>query len=88
MILARQARPSPLSWPLALAPASPCLSLALALTLALTVALALPYTAFGAHLGFVPPPAVFFLVLTGILVAYLLAVEGVKQLFYRHLATT
>jgi hypothetical protein len=28
---------------------------------------------------------VFFLVLAGILVAYLLAVEGMKQLFFRHL---
>ena len=50
------------------------------------VAVVLPYTPFGVHLGFVPPPAAFFLVLTGILIAYLLMVEWVKQLFFRHLA--
>ena len=50
------------------------------------VAMALPYTPFGVHLGFVPPPAAFFLVLTGILIAYLLLVGWVKQLFFRHLA--
>ena len=50
------------------------------------VAIGLPYLPLGAHLGFVPPPLSFFLVLTGILIAYLLAVEWVKQLFFRHLA--
>jgi Mg2+-importing ATPase len=50
-----------------------------------TVALVLPFTPPGGHLGFLAPPAVFFLVLAGILVAYLLAVEGMKQLFFRHL---
>jgi Mg2+-importing ATPase len=50
------------------------------------VAVGLPFTPAGVHLGFVAPPAFFFLVLAGILVAYLLAVEGVKQRFFRHLA--
>jgi len=50
------------------------------------VAIVLPFTPAGIHLGFVAPPAFFFVVLAGILVAYLLAVEGVKQWFYRHLA--
>ena len=50
------------------------------------LALTLPFTPAGAHLGFVAPPASFFLVLAGIIVAYLLAVEGVKQWFFRHLA--
>jgi Mg2+-importing ATPase len=50
------------------------------------VAIVLPFTPAGAHLGFVAPPPLFFLVLTGILVAYLLAVEGMKQWFFRHLA--
>ena len=50
------------------------------------VAIVLPFTPAGIHLGFVAPPAFFFVVLAGILVAYLLAVEGVKQWFFRHLA--
>ena len=50
------------------------------------VAIVLPFTPAGVHLGFVAPPAFFFLVLAGILVAYLLVVEGVKQWFFRHLA--
>jgi Mg2+-importing ATPase len=50
------------------------------------VAIVLPFTPAGVHLGFVAPPPLFFLVLTGILVAYLLAVEGMKQWFFRHLA--
>jgi len=51
-----------------------------------TLALALPFTPFGAHLGFVAPPARFFLVLAAVTAAYLLAVEAVKQWFFRHLA--
>jgi len=50
------------------------------------LALALPYTPFGTRLGFIAPPASFFLVLAGVLAVYLVAVEGVKQWFYRHLA--
>ena len=50
------------------------------------VAIGLPFTPAGVHLGFVAPPAFFFLVLAGILVAYLLAVEGIKQWFFRRLA--
>ena len=54
----------------------------------ITVALAilLPFTPAGRHLGFVAPPPLFFLVITGILVAYLAAVEAAKAWFYRHLA--
>jgi Mg2+-importing ATPase len=55
-----------------------------------TVALAilLPYTPAGRHLGFVVPPPSFFLVLAGILAAYLLAVEAAKRWFYRRLVTS
>jgi Mg2+-importing ATPase len=55
---------------------------------ATTVALAiiLPFTPAGAHLGFVAPPASFFLVLGGIVIVYLLFVEAVKQWFFRVLA--
>jgi Mg2+-importing ATPase len=46
-------------------------------------AAALPYTALGASLGFVPAPAPFFLILAGMVVAYLVMVQGVKAWFYR-----
>jgi Mg2+-importing ATPase len=46
----------------------------------------LPFTPFGTHLGFVQPPALFFLILSAMVVAYLLAVEGMKRWFYRRFA--
>ncbi len=46
-------------------------------------AMLLPFTRVGASLGFVPPPPVFFLILAGMAVVYLLAVEGVKRWFFR-----
>jgi P-type Mg2+ transporter len=51
-----------------------------------SVAVLLPITPAGVYLGFVAPPPFFFLLLTAMLLAYLLAVEGVKQWFFRHLA--
>ena len=50
------------------------------------VAVLLPFTPAGAYLGFVAPPAFFFLVLTIMLLAYLFAVEGIKQWFFRRFA--
>jgi Mg2+-importing ATPase len=50
------------------------------------VAALLPFTPAGVHLGFVAPPAFFFLVLTAMLFAYLLAVEGMKRWFFRRFA--
>ncbi len=50
------------------------------------LALVLPYTPAAIHLGLVPPPGSFFLVLAAVLVAYLLAAEGVKHWFFCHLA--
>jgi Mg2+-importing ATPase len=52
------------------------------------VAILLPVTPLGVHLGFVPPPPTFFLILTGMVVVYLAAVEGVKRWFYRHAAVS
>jgi Mg2+-importing ATPase len=46
----------------------------------------LPFTSAGAHLGFVAPPAVFFLILAAMLLFYLSAVEGMKQWFFRRFA--
>ncbi len=52
------------------------------------LAIVLPYTPLAARLGFVPPPPVFFPILGGMVVSYLLAVEGVKRWFYRHFAAS
>ena len=49
-------------------------------------AVLLPFTPAGVHLGFVAPPAVFFLILAAMLLFYLLAVEGMKQWFSRRFA--
>jgi len=61
-------------------------SIALTIT-SLTVvllAIALPFTPFAAQLGFVAPPPLFFMILPAMVLCYLVAVEFVKQLFYRH----
>ncbi len=50
-------------------------------------ATALPYTPLGARLGFVPLPGLFFLILAGMVVVYLAAVQVVKLWFYRKFAT-
>jgi Mg2+-importing ATPase len=52
----------------------------------LGVALLLPFTALAPYLGFVPLPLSYFGLLTALLIAYLMAVEGGKQWFYRHLS--
>jgi Mg2+-importing ATPase len=46
----------------------------------------LPLTAVGAWFGFVAPPGKFYLVVAGMVVAYLALVELVKRLFYRYYA--
>lgn len=48
-----------------------------------TAAVFLPLTAVGAYFGFVPLPPVFYLILGGMVAAYLVMVEVVKQRFYR-----
>jgi Mg2+-importing ATPase len=48
------------------------------------IAIALPFTPLATHLGFVAPPPLFFLILLAIVFCYLVAVEFVKRLFYRH----
>jgi Mg2+-importing ATPase len=50
------------------------------------VATALPYTPLGARLGFVPAPGLFFLILAGMVIAYLAMVQVVKTWFYRRFA--
>lgn len=59
--------------------------IACSLTVA-AAAILLPFTPAGARLGFVTPPAFFFLFLTAILLAYLIVVEGMKQWFFRRYA--
>jgi P-type Mg2+ transporter len=47
------------------------------------MAVVLPFTPLGTYFGFVPLPAIFFAVLTGMVIAYLLLVQLTKYLFYR-----
>jgi Mg2+-importing ATPase len=46
----------------------------------------LPFTPVAAQLGFVAPPARFYLILAAILLLYLVAAETMKQWFFRRLA--
>lgn len=50
------------------------------------LAVVLPFTPVAGYLGFVPLPPLFFLVLAGMVMLYLLIVEQVKQWFYHHYA--
>jgi Mg2+-importing ATPase len=50
------------------------------------IATALPFTPLGTRLGFVPAPGLFFLILAGMVVAYLAAAQTVKVWFYRRFA--
>jgi len=61
---------------------------ALALTTLAIVAIAalLPYSPLGGRLGFVPVPGQFFLILAGMVVAYLFLVQATKEWFYLHVA--
>jgi Mg2+-importing ATPase len=55
------------------------------LTLAVVlIGLVIPLTPLGALFGFVAPPPAFYLFLVVATLAYLLLVEGVKRLLYRH----
>ena len=48
------------------------------------IGLIIPLTPLGALFGFVEPPPAFYLFLVSAIAAYLLLVEGVKHLLYRH----
>ena len=47
------------------------------------IAILLPFTPLGVHFGFVAPPARFYLILGGMVLLYLFAVELAKRGFYR-----
>jgi Mg2+-importing ATPase len=51
------------------------------------VAAALPFMPFASKFGFVAPPPLFFMILPGMVLCYLVAVEIVKRSFYRHFTT-
>lgn len=51
--------------------------------LVVAIAIALPFTPLAGYLGFEPLPPLFFLVLAGMVLFYLLIVEQVKQWFFR-----
>ena len=57
--------------------------LAGAVALVVAATIALPYTPLGTVFGFVPLPAHFLLVMAVIVLAYLLAAEWLKRVFYR-----
>ncbi len=50
------------------------------------VAVLFPFTPLASSFGFVQPPPLFYAILTGMVFVYLLAVEGMKQWFFQHLA--
>ncbi len=54
--------------------------------LVVTLAIALPFTPLGKLFGFVAPPPLFFFILAGMVIAYLLMVEVAKQWFYKRYA--
>ncbi len=53
---------------------------------AVVLATALPFTPLGRYFGFVPPPLSFYAVLAGLVFFYLVAVEKIKQWFFRRFA--
>jgi Mg2+-importing ATPase len=61
----------------------PSLPLVAGVVACLGIGVVLPFTPLGGVLGFTPPPALFFGVLTVMVVTYLALVEAVKRLFYR-----
>ena len=61
----------------------PGMALAATSLLVVLMAVALPFTPFAAHLGFVAPPPLFFVILPVMVLGYLVTVEFVKRLFYR-----
>ena len=50
------------------------------------LAVGLPFTPLGRYFGFVPPPLSFYAILAGLVFFYLVAVEGIKQWFFRRFA--
>ena len=50
-------------------------------------AIYLPFSPVATYLGFTPLPAEFFVLLLGLVIAYFVLVEGVKQWFYRRMAS-
>jgi Mg2+-importing ATPase len=52
----------------------------------IVIAALLPFTPLAAQLGFTAPSALFYLILLGMLLCYLVLVQFVKTWFYRHFA--
>jgi Mg2+-importing ATPase len=69
--------------PLASRPAPALVATSLAV---IALAAALPFTPLAPLLGFVAPPASFYILLAGMVLTYLLLVEWVKRAFYRRWA--
>jgi Mg2+-importing ATPase len=63
----------------------PSLALTVCVLAVVAVGAWLPYSPVADVLGFTPLPALFFLALVGMVVAYLVLVEAAKVLYYRRL---
>jgi Mg2+-importing ATPase len=57
--------------------------LALCSLAVVVLAAALPFTPLGSSFGFVPPPLSFYAIMAGLVLFYLIAVEVIKQWFFR-----
>jgi len=64
----------------------PNIWLTLCSLLVVLIAVTIPYTPLGRYFGFVELPLSFFVILAGIVLFYLFAVERIKQWFFRRLA--
>jgi Mg2+-importing ATPase len=60
--------------------------LALCSLTVVALAVLFPYTPIGGYFGFVPPPFLFYIILAGMVLVYLLSVERIKQWFFRRFA--
>jgi Mg2+-importing ATPase len=49
----------------------------------IATALVIPFTPVGALFGFVAPPLLFYVILSGLIVTYMVIVEAVKTWFYK-----
>jgi Mg2+-importing ATPase len=61
--------------------------LALCSLAVVVLAAALPFTPLGSSFGFVPPPLSFYAIMAGLVLFYLIAVEVIKQWFFRRFIT-
>lgn len=64
----------------------PHIALLMASLVVVLIAGLLPFMPFAAHLGFVAPPLLFYLIMPLMVLCYLLSVGMAKRFFYRYYA--